>query len=286
MKLILSRKGFDSANGGVASPILPDGTLLSLPIPSDDSPILYRDLHHGDTALAKVVADLTNERHTGKDPAHLDPDLYYDIYPRQPGWRPLFGQAGAARTHLMRAMIGSGDIFLFFGWFREVKPQDGRYRFVKDAPDRHVIFGWLQVDTVLSVRHDASEAPGWSRYHPHFHETWPKDKKNNTIYVSQRRLELGGTRTNLAGGGTFKKYHRDLCLTVPGCTRSWWRLPKWFFPGQERSPLSYHRNIDRWSCSGDCVILQSVAIGQEFVLDTDEYPEAIAWINNLMTHAL
>jgi hypothetical protein len=33
MKVILSRKGFDSEYGGIASPILPDGTLLSLPIP-------------------------------------------------------------------------------------------------------------------------------------------------------------------------------------------------------------------------------------------------------------
>ena len=34
MKVILSRKGFDSQYGGMPSPILPDGTLLSLPIPS------------------------------------------------------------------------------------------------------------------------------------------------------------------------------------------------------------------------------------------------------------
>ena len=29
MKVILSRKGFDSANGGIASPIFEDGTMLS-----------------------------------------------------------------------------------------------------------------------------------------------------------------------------------------------------------------------------------------------------------------
>ena len=34
--MILSRKGFDSKNGGIASPILPDGTLLSLPIPQEN----------------------------------------------------------------------------------------------------------------------------------------------------------------------------------------------------------------------------------------------------------
>lgn len=34
MKIILSRKGFDSQFGGEGNPILPDGTLLSFPIPS------------------------------------------------------------------------------------------------------------------------------------------------------------------------------------------------------------------------------------------------------------
>lgn len=34
MKIILSRKGFDSSYGGYPSPILPDGSLLSIPIPS------------------------------------------------------------------------------------------------------------------------------------------------------------------------------------------------------------------------------------------------------------
>ena len=34
MKVVLSRKGFDSSYGGFPSPILPDGTLISLPIPS------------------------------------------------------------------------------------------------------------------------------------------------------------------------------------------------------------------------------------------------------------
>ena len=36
MKVILSRKGFDSANGGILSPIFEDGTMLSFPIPSKD----------------------------------------------------------------------------------------------------------------------------------------------------------------------------------------------------------------------------------------------------------
>ena len=46
MKIILSRKGFDSASGGLCNPILPDGTLLSMPIPgTSKNPVYYKDLH-------------------------------------------------------------------------------------------------------------------------------------------------------------------------------------------------------------------------------------------------
>jgi len=36
MKFILSRKGFDSKSGGYPSPIFPDGSLISLPIPAHE----------------------------------------------------------------------------------------------------------------------------------------------------------------------------------------------------------------------------------------------------------
>jgi hypothetical protein len=49
MKVILSRKGFDSGYGGYPSPVLPDGTILSLPIPIAgsgirDSELTYKSL--------------------------------------------------------------------------------------------------------------------------------------------------------------------------------------------------------------------------------------------------
>ena len=54
MKIVLSRKGFDSAAGGVASPILPDGKMLSLPIPDRSSPITYADISKAKTKLGWV----------------------------------------------------------------------------------------------------------------------------------------------------------------------------------------------------------------------------------------
>jgi hypothetical protein len=42
MKVMLFRKGWDSSSRGIPSPIMPDTTLLSLPIPTNES-VLYSD---------------------------------------------------------------------------------------------------------------------------------------------------------------------------------------------------------------------------------------------------
>ncbi len=65
MKIILSRKGFDSGIGGVASPIFPSGDLHTLPIPeSIYSPHSkrYKDIQAGGLSLGPIVSDLTEGR--------------------------------------------------------------------------------------------------------------------------------------------------------------------------------------------------------------------------------
>jgi len=135
MKIIISRKGFDSSYGGAASPILPDGTLLSLPIPLE-SHISYGELHVNGHSLGRIVEDLTRGQITGRHGAHLDPDLTACAYPRRPGWRSLFGQVGAAQSHLARSGVDIGDLFLFFGWFRQTEVVSGRYRFPHSDAER------------------------------------------------------------------------------------------------------------------------------------------------------
>src|SRR5271156_5053754 len=74
MKLILSRKGFDSAHGGYPSPIL-DGQLCPLPIPDDGSPTTYSKISpFNGSPIAQIVQDLTHGRIRPSDGAHLDPD--------------------------------------------------------------------------------------------------------------------------------------------------------------------------------------------------------------------
>ena len=62
MRLILSRKGFDSAAGGVPSPIFEDGTMLSLPIPERGSGTTYDELRWGGRPLGGLVEPLTRMR--------------------------------------------------------------------------------------------------------------------------------------------------------------------------------------------------------------------------------
>ena len=136
MRLILSRKGFDAALGGVASPIFPNGAMASLPIPLAGAPVAYAQINKGpDGSLGPLVADLTRGAITGATPAHLDPDLARSALPRRPGWRPAFGQTGVAATHLERCGVDIGDVFLFFGWFRAVqRGSDDRWRYAPKAP--------------------------------------------------------------------------------------------------------------------------------------------------------
>jgi len=275
VKVVLSRKGFDSAAGGVASPILPDGTLLSLPIPALQSPIRYGDLQPFGHDLGGIVRDLTKGHLHARSHAHLDPDLNVSSMTRQRGWRPLFGQCDNEQTVLDREGVGPGDLFLFFGWFREVHRVDGSLCFRRGAPDLHVLWGWLQIDSCWRL---PRQVPQWATYHPHLD---PTPRRKNVIYKGTSALRLPDRRSRAAGAGVFRHFAEALRLTAPGCTRSVWSLPSWFLPHGGRA-LGYHGDPDRWSHDGDRCLLRSVGRGQEFVLDTDDYPEALAWAHDLI----
>ena len=276
MKLILSRKAFDQ-RGKVANPILEDGSLMPMPIPDKQSPIRYQDITI--PAEPRQGGIRPHQRRTRADHfAHLDPDLIESAYPREPGWRPLFGQVGAAQSVLAREGVGRGDLFLFFGWFRRVTSSGGRLRFVPGAPDLHVLWGWMQVDEVVPV--GGVEHPAWMKYHPHIAS--PRGR-GNTVYTAREKLALDGIELDFPGAGVFSHYNDRLRLTKKGGSRSVWESPSWFVPvpRDHRSAttviLSARRHLD-----GDRVELQSAARGQEFVLDTSRYPEAFDWLRGLL----
>ena len=301
MKLILSRKGFDSGYGGCASPIFEDDSMVSLPIPFPGGKHLLSEVTNlnGNCADSDLLAQLTQRRkdsnkHTGATKVHLDPYLKQYRASAAPGWRPAFGQDGAAQSHLKNEGVGVGDLFLFFGWFRRVerlKDKDSKdaWRFVPRSADLQVMFGWLQIDEVLNIegRSALGAKHAWLKDHPH----WKQRKEmgeGNTIYVAKPRLVIDGKDLG-SGGGTFDRFKDCLQLTEPEQRlRSVWRLPSWFHPGGASPLLSCHRDPDRWfrpDATGSTTRLRSVPIGQEFVLDLEnvERQEAMAWLTSLFT---
>lgn len=284
MKIILSRKGVDSSAGGFASPVFPDGQMISIPIPDKRAQVRYRDIHSADVSrsIGKLVKNLSRGKLAATRFAHVDPDLDRASLPRDRGWHPLFGQCGAAQSHLQSLGVGPGDLFVFFGWFRQVEFYRRVWRYVPGAPDLHVIYGWMQVQSVEPVENILrSNSLSWAHYHPHCLADF---SGHNVIYSSRRYLDLGQQQlpAKIQGAGLFKNYRPELCLTAPGCSRSQWRLPLWMHPEDRNSTLSYHSDRKRWNKDDKHALLKSAARGQEFVLDLEDYPEGIGWLRELI----
>lgn len=280
MKLILSRKGFDSSAGGCPSPVFPDRSFYTLPIPDSRSRIAYKDIHHGELSVGKLVASLTGDRRGGSRKAHLDPDLIAGVYPRDNGWRPCLGQTGAAQGHLRKQQVGVGDLFLFFGLFRDVEKQGRAWRFIKQARPFHALWGWLQVGEVHRIDELSDDDLAWARYHPHFHG---QPDGGNTLYVASDQLQLGGQPGGLPGAGVFDGMQDALRLTAPdAASTTQWRLPGCFFPESAETALSFHSNLARWSLEGESCYLRSASRGQEFVLDTLRYPGVVSWLREML----
>jgi hypothetical protein len=279
MKLILSRKGFDSSAGGKPSPIFPDGTMLSLPIPDKASPIAYQDIAgNRHASVGELVEDLAKRPPAHR--AHLDPDLSAHALPRMRGWRPIFGQEGAAEKHLENHGVGAGDVFLFFGRFRRVEQSASQWQYVRSCRPIHVIFGWLQVAQVVPVC-EWPDGAEWALYHPHFHR---KPHPANVVYVAAERLVLPGLKPPaVPGAGLFHSFRQQLQLTEPECSQtSLWLLPEWFDPKDRDSVLTYHGDQSRWHRLKEGLMLKAASRGQEFVLDCGDYPEAVDWLRELM----
>ncbi len=189
MKLVFSRKGFDSTYGGAPSPII-DGQPLSLPIPGQHGePTTYAELGIGET-----VAEVTRGRITGAHPCHDDP-MFADGH----CW---FGQSGAAQGHLRKQGVGEGDLFLFFGLFAEAETLERHHR----------LFGYMRVSC-----HGAPDAidmhDRWTRPprpHPHFAGEWDSA---NTIYHGP--------------GKAARHASPALRLTRVGGTLNSWIVPPW-----------------------------------------------------------
>ena len=190
MKLVFSRKGFDSSAGGCPSPIV-DGVPVSLPIPARQrSQTRYRDL-----GLGGLVEQVTRGRLGGDSLCHCDPMFE--------NGRCAFGQVGPAQGHLANNGVSAGDVFLFFGLFAGLDGSDPHHR----------IFGYLRVEQRRCLGAEpgpAGQPRGFGTRHPHTIGTW---HRSNCLYTGP--------------GRTAARAHDSLRLSVPGAAVSRWRVPAW-----------------------------------------------------------
>jgi len=273
MKVILSRKGFDSGYGGWPSPVLPDGTMLSLPIPITDHAIKYNELLHNGVKYSDIIRDLMGENIKVEGEGcfglndiscHLDPDIRKNSYERKAGWKGIFGQNGAPFTHLSNQNVGKGDLFLYFGWFRKTIYDNGILKYDPQCKGFHAIYGYLQVDQIKKI--NETEFEEWALYHPHVCRGKEASKLDHLFYAADKLSFM----ESMSGYGVLDFSDRVI-LTKEGHTKSKWNLPEFF----KRYKISYHTE-NSWK--NDC--FQSAAKGQEFVIHADD--EIIDWVKCLL----
>ena len=196
----------------------------------------------------------------------------------------MLGQVSTSQSHLNNQGVATGDVFLFFGLYRRVEETAQGWRFVRGAPELHVLWGWLQVDEKHLVANIRPNELVWARHHPHLFSGHYDDK--NTVYAASMKFDMGwdDDRCAIAGWGVFPRFDQRLVLTNPnGPSVSHWRLPRWFYPDGNKPPLTYHPDPRRWRRDANHPYLRSVGRGQEFVLDLANYPEAVDWLSCLVS---
>jgi len=226
-------------------------------------------------ALAQLAHDLTRGRVNSSTPCHLDPDIDQSVLTRRSGWRGSLGQVGAAQGHLANQGVRAGDLFLFWGLFRPAsQTASGIWTF--EGLAEHRIFGWLQVQEVVTIGSDPTAALRqfpWLADHPHARSGWPA---SNTVYIASEVLEIGPRVFSRPGAGVFLK---GAPLTQTGCRQpSRWSLPAWLDPTKGGVGLTYNP-VSRWDARGG---LHAAARGQEFVATIETgRDDALEWLSRL-----
>ncbi|MEM1051827.1 MAG: hypothetical protein AAGI28_07000 [Pseudomonadota bacterium] len=235
MRIIFSRKGFDSSAGGGPSPIV-NGAPITLPIPAGAaSRTTYDDL-----GLGEHVVKASRRKLGAGDLCHHDPMFLADE-------TCVFGQCGAAQTHLERQSVGLGDVFLFFGLFAEEETGEPHHR----------IFAYLRVEKMVQLSEGAPQEL-MELAHPH---ALAMHHSNDVIWRGEGRVA--------------KRASERLRLTMPGGPPSLWQRPDWL----KRGGLSYHDKPERWIYGGR---LKSVARGQEFVAEIGRRSEPRTWLESVI----
>ena len=269
-RLVLSRKGFDSSSGKSASPIFNDGRIFSLPIPEPHppSPKKYYELQFNGISGVDALKECPSKSVLADDYCHYDPALNKN--------EGIFGQHHNAQRELINNGVDVGDLFLFFGFYRNFS--------LNRKKELHHLFGWLQIDKIITgdgAIRDYLEINNIQ--HPHGYGDLNTYEKNNTIYIGKRNLTIKNTQIPNKGYGLFKKTHTDLILTREGETKARWQLPIKYFSKSKKDIFLNRLNKKGW-LNEEKYFVNNFGRGQEYILDAEKYPRIIDWAHYLISN--
>jgi len=227
---------------------MPNGDLISIPIPANEKEngIPYSEIRYGEKSYLEIMEELAIKI-PEKKTCHFDPDLIKASSNRADNWNGIFGQQGAALTHLENQNVEKGDIFLFFGSFKRTFTAE-QIKFERDH-ERHIIFGYLIVGEIIKIENKQDSV---FNEHPHF-----KNKElyspRNTVFIAKNENDYGAF-----------KYREELVLTKNGFPKSMWELPM-IFHHSRGTKISRHSEKD-FEVRNELVFLKTRGIGQDFVI--------------------
>ena len=295
-RIILSRKGSDSAWGGQSSLLINETKLISLPIPESsklfppgkdaENHLRYENLpeHQEIGAFSKHLPKVSASTFV-----HLDPDIRPELRSENANCDELlFGQTGKAQSHLENHGVGRESLFLFFGWFQSAEYIAGEWK--RMPPNEHIIWGWFQVEDIFPVENREQAAAvvaklKCAKHHPHVSD-WERYGAKNRLYRAKKSLSFA---PELPGAGVFD-WREPLTLTER-CTKETTRR-NWCVPAVlAKTGLTHHRiRENHVSCtsSPERVHFKSACIGQEFVMPAenrdftpDERGEIALWLQQI-----
>jgi len=251
-KVILSRKGFDSSNGGNYSLFDETGKYIVLPIAENKNDMevsntkKYEDIKMGRRYLQGCTAsDLKEliEKKIGKWPpvirrdgkpdeqsefAHFDPWLGHCPWLSEESDHHLgaFGQEQTSQRHLERKGVNTGSLFLFFSRFKPIHPSQTNRLDCIDINHGHLkggiyfIYGWLKVARVIKEFAQIDncellsekEKMELKRHHPHATSGYFDEREHNAIYIASKYLF--DDSSEYLGCGYFPKLIKPLLLTA------------------------------------------------------------------------
>ena len=120
-----------------------------------------------------------------------------------------------------------GDLFLFFGWFRQTEQGPEGYRYVPRGGDflrggdLHVIYGYLQIGEILTDPEKIAQY----RWHPHAGGELLRQRAN-ALYLPTERLSWNPEKK---GWGVLD-FRADRVLTMENRPRGTWNAKPFLMP--------------------------------------------------------